>query len=92
MQRQTAKEVAEVISRYVNGAGTEDISALADEILWDHRTLQQQTFGLMMTCIEKWARVGLTPNFDARNEYTVKLCKMMFEAVKDEWYGRVPLI
>ena len=35
MARQTAREVAEVLSGFVNGAGTEDLAALADEILWD---------------------------------------------------------
>jgi hypothetical protein len=73
----------------VNGAGTEGLAELADKILQDHRTLQQQTFGLMMLCIQKWSE---TENFDGRNEYTVKLCKKLMETAKDDWFGRVPLI
>ena len=89
MARQEAQTVASSLSAFMNGAGTTDIAELAEEILRDHRTLQQQTFGLMMTCIQKWSE---TENFDVRNDYTVKLCKKLMEAAKDDWFGRVPLI
>ena len=87
----TGKTVAEDLSRIVNrmSYGSEDSKGFVHTVTSDHRTLQQQSFGLMMQCIETWSKME---NFDARNEYTVKMCKKMMEAVKDDWYGRPPMI
>ena len=91
MENQTAaKDIADQLSRFVNRMGfSTDAKEFAECVTRDHRTLQQQTFGLFMTCIEKWSK---TENFDARNEYTIDMCKKMMEAVKNDWFGRPPMI
>jgi len=86
-----AKDAAESISRFANSMSLfgKDSEDFVDAIMRDHRTLQQSTFGLFMQCIEAWSK---TDRFDARNEYTVKLCKKMMAAIKDDWFGRPPMI
>jgi len=84
------KEVAEIISRFVNGASSQDIEALALEIRRDHRTLQQTTFKLVATLIEQWAKDETDGNFDARNESTVQTCRKLVDDNPD--LGCVPLI
>lgn len=86
----TAKEVAEVISRFVNGASSQDIAELASEIRRDHRTLQQMTFKLVATLIEQWAKDATDRNFDARNEATVQTCRKLVD--DNPYLGSVPLI
>ena len=91
MENQNEGQIAAVaLSRMVNrmGGGPE-AEDFINAVTNDHRTLQQQTFGLFMKCIEKWSK---TKNFDARNEYTINLCKKMMEAVKDDYFGRPPMI
>jgi hypothetical protein len=90
MENNTGKDVADSLSKMVNrmGGGPE-LKDFVDAVTNDHRTLQQQTFGAFMACIEKWSK---SDRFDARNEYTIKMCKKMMEAVKDEWTGRCPMI
>ena len=66
--------LAEDLSRWVNRAGDEDYKRLAEAILRDHRTLQQKTFGLMLTTIGKWAELPEN-HYDLRNEATVTKCR-----------------
>ena len=84
------KELADKISRFINGAQEEDIEALADEILTDHRTLQQKTFGLILLCIRKWAALG-EGWYDLRNEWTVQTCRTIVKKVESVMY-RPPVI
>lgn len=94
----SGKDLAEALSRFVNSmSNREEVAIFVDEVLHDHRTLQQQTFELFMCCIEGWAKAAEKGNFDGRNEYTVTLCqRMLAEATKPgvlpTWCGRVPLI
>jgi hypothetical protein len=92
MEKTLGTDIADALSRFTNRMGLfgdENCEAFVDAVTRDHRTLQQQTFGLFMKCIERWSNTG---SFDARNEYTIKLCKKMMEAVKDDWCGRPPMI
>jgi hypothetical protein len=78
-------ELADKLSRFVNSGTQEDIQMLADAVLKDHRTLQQQTFGFFLMCIRKWA--ALEGNwYDLRNEWTVQTCKQIVEKVDDVQY------
>jgi len=63
---------------------------LADLITRDHRTLQQMSFKLVASCIERWAKAEAERNFDARNEATVKKCRAIMELDPD--LGAVPYI
>ena len=48
----------------------------------DHRTLQQNTFGLMSKLVSAWAeRAEDEFSYDLRNEFTVKTCKEIVDAV-----------
>ena len=90
VKQEAIKELADKLSRFVNGGTQEDIQALADAVLRDHRTLQQQTFGFFLVCIKKWA--CLEKNwYDLRNEWTVQVCKKIVDQV-DEVQYRPPLI
>jgi hypothetical protein len=88
--KKAGQDAAYILSQMVNrmGGGPER-KDFVDAVTNDHRTLQQQTFGLFMSCIETWSK---SDRFDARNEYTIKMCKKMMESVKDEWFGRCPMI
>ena len=91
MENQNEAEIAALaLSRMVNrmGGGPE-LTDFVNLVTNDHRTLQQQSFGVFMACIQKWSE---TKNFDARNEYTIKTCKKIMEAVKEDWFGRAPMI
>lgn len=77
-----AKQVAKVLSRYVNSCGPTAAAALVDEIQKDHRTLQQKLFGVMVACIKEWANGG-TYGHDLRTEWTVDRCRDMMTTFGD---------
>lgn len=78
------QELADKLSRFVNGNSQECIQKLADTVLRDHRTLQQQTFGFFLICIRKWAALALSESrYDARNEWTVQVCRQIVDWVED---------
>ena len=54
-------------SNWVNVMG-HDNRTFADAVMSEHRTIQQQIFETMLTCISAWAS---TENHDLRNEFTV---------------------
>lgn len=58
-----------------------------DEVLMSHRTLQQNTFRLVVDLLKAWEAVGDVGRFDARNEHTVKSAKVMLGALRDANYG-----
>ncbi len=65
-----AREAARNLARAVNEMGF-DVDVFADELLRQHRTLQQNAFGAFLAAIKAWA--GLPANhFDLRNEFTVE--------------------
>ena len=91
MENQNEGQIAaEALIKMVNrmGGGPE-LADFIGYVTTNHRTLQQQSFGVFMACIQKWSE---TKNFDARNEYTIKTCKKIMEAVKEDWFGRAPMI
>lgn len=89
-QGKEIEELADKLSRFVNGATREDLDQLADAVLREHRTLQQQTFGFFLACVRKWA--ALKENwYDLRNEWTVQTCKKIVEKVDEVQYDP-PLI
>jgi len=74
----TGREFAQEFSRFVNNYAT-DIEGFSEEVTRDHRTIQQNTFRLMVACIEKWAA---QEQYDLRNEATVKACKEIVAKVE----------
>ena len=69
--RNNPKELVSLISKYVNAMCC-DQKGFAEEVMREHRTLQQSMFGLFIRTIEEWSK---QPHFDARNEYTVTKSK-----------------
>jgi hypothetical protein len=67
-----------------------DVEAFADEVLREHRSLQQTAFGAFLACINRWA--WLAPNErDLRNEFTVEKSREIVETLGE--YGlRTPFI
>lgn len=58
-------------------------------IMLEHRTIQQQAFELMLTCIQTWAKLP-EHGYDLRNEYTVQKSREIM--VLFPGGPRVPLI
>ncbi len=78
-REERAREAARNLASAVNEMGF-DTDSFADELLHQHRTLQQTAFGAFLAVIDKWA--GLESNrFDARNEFTVEQSRKIVEAL-----------
>ena len=66
-----ARTAARVLSDWVNDMGHNN-EAFVQAVMLEHRTLQQQMFGVMLACIDAWAK---TAHYDARNGYTAVKCR-----------------
>lgn len=66
-----AHELVHNFSRWVNNMG-HDNHDFVQAVMSEHRTLQQQMFETMLTCIDAWAK---QEHYDLRNEYTVLKCR-----------------
>lgn len=87
------RHVAKQLADLVNGLGKEDRKAFVDELTSrTHRTLQQQTMGLFLECCEAWADHERIHQYDARNEFTVKLAKDIMQLERLHGMASVPLI
>lgn len=78
----SAEEIAEVLSRFVNGSDTSKLKELAKLMTKDHRTLQQLKMKLACLFIEEMASQEF---YDARNEASVKAAKAMIEGFKSKY-------
>ena len=88
-REERAQEAARKLADALNEMGF-DTDTFADELLRQHRTLQQTAFGAFLAVIDKWA--GLASNrFDARNEFTVEQSRKIVEAL-GEFNLKVPFI
>jgi hypothetical protein len=80
--REAAKNLADAVNEM-----SFDTASFADELLRQHRTIQQNTFGAIMATVKAWA--GLTENrYDLRNEFTVESSRKIVEALGE--YGLKP--
>ena len=78
-REERAREAARNLANAVNEMGF-DMDVFADELLRQHRTLQQTAFGTFLASVKAWA--GLPANrFDARNEFTVEHSRKIVEAL-----------
>jgi hypothetical protein len=85
--REEAKRMVEQLSRFVNSFGC-PYKEFAEEVMREHRTLQQSMFRLFITCIYEWAALE---HFDLRNEHTVKTCKSIV-GVLGKYGNGVPMV
>ena len=78
-REERAREAARKLADALNEMSF-DVDVFADELLRQHRTLQQNAFGAFLATVKEWA--ALTPShFDARNEFTVEQSRKIVEAL-----------
>lgn len=88
-REERAREAARNLAQAANEMGF-DVDAFADELLRQHRTLQQTAFGMFLASVKAWA--ALPPShFDARNEFTVEQSCKIVEAL-GQYNLKVPFI
>ena len=76
-REERAREAARNLANAVNEMSF-DVDVFADELLCQHRTLQQSAFGALLASVKAWA--ALAPShFDARNEFTVEQSRKIVE-------------
>ena len=73
------EEAAAVFSSFLNGASQDDLTAFAELVTNDHRTLQQVAFSTLLKCIERWADGNTKGQYDDRNAATVKACRQIVD-------------
>ncbi len=73
--REAARRLADALNEM-----SFDVDVFADELLRQHRTLQQTAFGTFLATVKAWA--ALAPShFDLRNEFTVEQSRKIVEAL-----------
>ena len=70
-----AKQVVNELSKFANAMCPKG-QEFAQEIMREHRTLQQSMFGLFLRTMEEWSK---QEHYDLRNEYTVETSKKIME-------------
>ena len=78
-----AKELAEAMSRYVNGMGN-NVADVVKHLSNEHRTLQQGITKLCVAWIEECAKKQKSGDFDLRNQASVELGQKFVERLKPE--------
>lgn len=84
MSRLTGAEMGDMLSRFVNSSSTTEREELSRMINSDHRTLQEDTFMVMLNAIYGWAKAYEHGYYDERNKYTCRASAVMIKALKDE--------
>lgn len=79
MQEERVENLAQEISRFVNGASINELETLAKQMTKDHPTLQQSKMKLFCLFIEEMASKEYT---DARNDTSKKTAIMMIDGFK----------
>lgn len=87
----SGKEMADMLTDFVNNFNTEPQKEFAETIVYrTHRTLQQSVFGSFLMCIQLWAKMYDEGNYDLRNEETCKQAKQIMNLFDGQPY--VPMI
>ena len=76
----SVEELAEALSRFVNGASSNQVEKLAKLMSEDHPTVQQSKMRLACLFVEQMAN---KPYVDARNETSQKTAKAMIKGFKE---------
>lgn len=77
---ETAETQAKELSDWINnmGIGADEYQAFAEQIVREHRTLQQKIFALMFVTIREWSHAE---TYDEKNKATVELSKAIISCV-----------
>lgn len=83
-------EIGKELTRCFNSFNTEeDACGLVDVLISEHRTIQQKITGDVIIRFVKMMAHKFDQNlFDVRNEYACKACKVMWEALKNDFPER----
>lgn len=79
----SGKEVAEELSDFVNGSLSYREQDFVNEVLSEHRTLQQSMFRLFVHCMDGWAEMHKSGMYDARNEATCVISSKIAKVKED---------
>lgn len=71
----TGKSVAAHLSRLQNISADAQLNEFIEEIVFDHRTLQQKSIGTLLSVILKAAELADEGRTDARNEASALTCQ-----------------
>lgn len=72
------EEFADMLGDFCNDMSL-DTDKVAKKVITQHRTIQQNIFGLFLSCCKQWAENYKTGVYDLRNEYT---CQKAVEIIK----------
>ena len=80
-----AREAAKNLMRFINGNTTDKtaIASFTDEIMRDHRTLQQGLMRYIFALLKAWAKAKKDGWFDLRSEDTVNFAESVAEQLDD---------
>ena len=91
MKTVTGKEVAEALCNTLNNFNNkEEREQFVKEICNQHRSLQQQTIGLLMEVVKAFAEKRLNNDYDLRNDKSTELCSEIYKTFGDKF--RMPFI
>lgn len=83
MERKTGKEMAEELTRFLNSSSPGEEEQFIATLMFEHRTLQEETFKLFLRTIKSWSERGLDGSYDLRNEYTVRTSAKIIELLEN---------
>lgn len=86
MTEKTGKEIAELLTDWVNNMNLDNKEFVETICYKTHRTLQQSLFKVMVGLMKEWAKCSEENNFDLRNEATVNLCKEINDKFGERFY------
>lgn len=91
MKKMNGKQIAEEMCNTLNSFNNaEDRQQFVEAISRQHRSLQQQTIGLLMEVVAKFAKMRKDNDYDLRNDAATKLCNEIYEEFGDKF--RMPFI
>jgi len=80
------KDVAQMVSKLMNNMNSQyDEDLFVNEILCEHRTIQQQIGKLMLRMIVAWGDNGRADRYDARNEKICKISEKLLTILEEEY-------
>jgi hypothetical protein len=79
-------EAARTLANFVNAMGHNTEDFVEQLTLREHRTLQQCSMAVFLSCIEAWADKK-DGHFDLRNEDTVRISRIIKERLLEEGLG-----
>ena len=85
-KKMNGQDVAKLVSNLMNNMNSQyDEDLFVNEILCEHRTIQQQIGKLMLRMIVAWGDNGRSGRYDARNEMICKVSEKLLTILEEEY-------